>query len=122
MNAIAVCVRVFRSVTDSDMNIEVAPGVSVRGADVVGKMADDGDSGGCPMGLQFPSVATRGRVVDKDVGGGGRGSPRDFASPNKERIGPWGRGQLAGRVYRQRVSGHWVLPLRGYVGEWVARA
>jgi hypothetical protein len=68
VNAIAVCVKVFQSVTDSDMNIRVALGVSMHDADVVGKKADDGDSGGCSMSLQFLNVVARIRAVGKNKG------------------------------------------------------
>jgi hypothetical protein len=68
VNAIVVSIKVFRSVTDSDMNVKVALGVSAHDADVVGKKADDGNSGGCPMGLQFLNVVVRIRVVGENKG------------------------------------------------------
>ena len=53
----------------------------------------NGDGEGFPMDWVCPNGATRGRVVDKNVdGGGGRDSPTDFASPNEAQIGPLGHG------------------------------
>ena len=62
------------------------------------------------MGLDSPNKATRGHVVDKNVDGGVRGCPRDFASPNKGRIDPLGHVQSMGRVCSQ-----WVHVLQGYM-------
>jgi hypothetical protein len=47
---------------------------------------------GSPMDWVHLNGATRGRVADKNVDGGRRGSPMDFASPNEAWIGPLGRG------------------------------
>jgi hypothetical protein len=60
----------------------------------------NGDDEGFPMDWVCLNGATRGRVVDKNVDGNGRGSPTDFASLNEARIDPLGRGRLAGRVYK----------------------
>ena len=80
----------------------------------MGTTADCGVEG-CSMGLMCSSGEMRDRVVDKDVGGGGRGFPTDSLSPNEEQIGPLGRVESAGRVYRQRGCVQWVRPLRGYI-------
>ena len=73
------------------------------------------ESGVYPMGLSGPSEVTRGRAVDKNVDGGVRGCPTDFASLNKGLIGPLVRVQSAGQVYSQRVCSQWVHVLQGYV-------
>jgi hypothetical protein len=86
VNVIAVCVEAFWSVTDSDMNVEVALGVSTHGVDAGGKTGDC-DGGGCPKGLQFPSVATKSHAVGVGIDGGGRGFPMDFVRPIEDLIG-----------------------------------
>ena len=86
VDVIVVCVEVFQSVMASDMNIEVTLGGSTHGVDAVGETGDC-DGGGCPKGLQFPSVATKSRVEGRGIDGGGRGFPMDFVCPIEGLIG-----------------------------------
>ena len=68
VNAIAVCVDVFRSVADSDMSVEVVLGANTHDAGVVSK-TDSCDGGGCSMGWRCPNEVTRGRTVGKNIDG-----------------------------------------------------
>ena len=66
VNAIVVCAKAFRGVVDSNMSVELVLGVNTHGAGEVGKKADDGDSGGCPIGLQFLNVMVRIHAVGEN--------------------------------------------------------
>jgi hypothetical protein len=70
VNAIVVRVVVCRSVTDSDMSVEVVPDVNTHGASAARK-TDDCDIGGCPTGFACPNKGQRGRVVGEYKSAGG---------------------------------------------------
>ena len=97
-----------------DANVNFVPGEDVYSESVLYTRVVS-ESGDYPMGLDGSNEATRGRMVDKNVDGGVRGCPRDFASPNKGRIDPLGCVQSTGRVYSQWVCSQWVHVLQGYV-------
>ena len=97
VNVIVVCIVVFRSVTDSDMSVDVVPGANTHDAHAVGK-TDGCDIGGCPTGLGCPNDATRSCEVGENVDDGGRGCPMDCSCPSKVRTGPLDCVQSAGWV------------------------
>ena len=86
VNAIVVCIVVFRSVMDSDMSAKVVLGVNTHDAGVVGK-TDNCDGGGCPMGSECPNKATRSCVVDVNNDSNGAYCSTEFSHPTGDLTG-----------------------------------
>jgi hypothetical protein len=83
-NVIVDWVEVIQDAGDTDVNSVLDLRVCSENAAYMNDVCDDGDY---PMGLSGLNEATRCRVMDKNVDGGGRGCPMDFVSLNGARIG-----------------------------------
>jgi hypothetical protein len=58
VTVIVVCIVAFRSVTDSDMSVDVVLGANIPDVRAAGK-TDGCDGGGCPTDFECPNDATR---------------------------------------------------------------